>query len=85
MKGFLLTEPAFQLIESAFELTESSFQHIMCLMVLKVKEFIEGELMPSLYSVGDPVCIYCCRENNYQKIQLAHYVITKRDLVFRGS
>ena len=32
-------------------------KHIMCLMVNKMKVFIEIELMPSLYGAGNPVSI----------------------------
>ena len=40
-------------------------KHIMCLMVNKMKVFIEIELMPSLYGAGNPVgfigiCDYVC-------------------------
>ena len=32
-------------------------KHIMCLMVNKMKVFIEIELMPSLYGAGNPVSL----------------------------
>ena len=39
-------------------------KHIMCLMVNKMKVFIEIELMPSLYGAGNPVSLVWLINNN---------------------